>query len=180
MGGQATALRRVFYSPLFITNRFMNPAEEIVKYWLQGQGYFVQSSIRVEGGANREIDILAIDLKAKNRRHIEVSVSISMAVFSGDAKTKAAEYTRKFDHPSIVKEIKKRFGPDAAYTKELVVGDVAIRHTNVSKEFIEAMAAFDIRVILISDILKEIVPKLGSHIQLNPIIKTVQLTKKFL
>jgi len=34
----------------------MNPAEEIVKFWLQQNGYFVQSSIRLK--QNRELDIL--------------------------------------------------------------------------------------------------------------------------
>jgi hypothetical protein len=50
----------------------MNPAEEIVKYWMQQQGYFVQSSIHIPKGQNREIDILAIHEKENIRRQEKV------------------------------------------------------------------------------------------------------------
>jgi hypothetical protein len=156
----------------------MNPAEEIVKFWLQEKGYFVQSSVRVDQGRNREIDILAINKQGENK-HIEVSVSVEMAHFKGDASTRAEDYVKKFFYPSIVSEVQKRLGINN-YEKQLVVGDVAIKRKDISKEFIEECKKLDIKVILISEILAEIFPKLKAHTQLNPIIKTIQLTKKFL
>ena len=47
----------------------MNPAEEIVKFWLQNAGYFYQSSIRLPH--NKEIDILVEQIfKSKNINNI--------------------------------------------------------------------------------------------------------------
>src|SRR3989338_9286501 len=65
----------------------MNPAEEIVKFWLQQNGYFVQSSIRVPLGRNREIDILAMHEKEDKKKHIEVSVAIRMQAINHNVQT---------------------------------------------------------------------------------------------
>ena len=157
----------------------MNPAEEIVKFWLQKNGYFVQSSIRVENGRGREIDILAIDNKGSEKRHIEVSVSIEMADFKGDARTKAEGYIKKFSHPSIVNQVTRIFGENAIYSKELIVGDVAIKKKDLLKEFIEECGKLNIKVKRISEILNEITPELKAHTHLNPIIRTIQICSKF-
>ena len=51
----------------------MNPAEEIVKFWLQHNGYFVQWSIHVPNGYNRELDILAIHEKEAKKNILKFS-----------------------------------------------------------------------------------------------------------
>lgn len=161
-------------------HKFMNPAEEIVKYWLKENGFFVQSSIRVPNGRGREIDILAVDDQGNNKRHIEVSVSIEMAHFHGNAQTRAQDYDKKFHHPKIIEEVQRRFGNHNEYRKELVVGDVAIKKENVIDKFITECRKLDIHVIPISGILEDIYPKLKAHNQLNHTVKTIQITKKFL
>jgi|SRR3989344_6154201 len=158
----------------------MNPAEEIVKFWLQQNGYFVQSSIRVPRGYNREIDILAVHEKENKRKHIEVSVAIRMQAIGHTVQTLAALYVKKFDHERIVSEVHRKFYANENYAKELVVGEVRLRGLDVLEEFTAECKKSDIEVIPISRILKEIVPDLGGHTHLNPIIKTIQLANKFL
>src|SRR3989344_6765832 len=99
----------------------MNPAEEIVRYWLQEQGYFVQSSIQL---GRKEIDILAIHSKDKNdRRHIEVTVSIKMVDTKNTAQTGAIDYNeKKIRDKRIEGEVSKRFDSQE-YSREVVVGD---------------------------------------------------------
>jgi len=64
----------------------MEPAELIVNAWLQMQGYFVMTNIRVDeadrnGGKKPELDILAIKLKEDKKKvesklHVEVTVAV--------------------------------------------------------------------------------------------------------
>jgi len=158
----------------------MNPAEEIVKFWLQKNGYFLQSSIRVDNGRGREIDILATNNDGKVKRHIEVSVSIEMADFKGNAKTKAEGYIKKFNHPSIINQVIRCFGEGSVYTKELIVGDVAIKKKDVLEEFTRECKKLHIKVIRISEILNEITPELKAQTHLNPIIRMLQISSKFM
>lgn len=157
----------------------MNPAEEIVKFWLQNTGYFFQSSIRVEKGQNREIDILAMDNEGNNRKHIEVSVSIKMRDHKNTPKTRAEKFLEKFNHPKIKSEAEKKF-KNGFYEKELVVGDITLEKTDGFKEFSEHCKNLKINVIPFSKIIKEVANILKEHNQLNPIIKTVQLCQRFL
>ena len=151
----------------------MNPAEEIVKFWLQINKYFMQSSIRLP--QNREIDILAVD-EDGNKSHIEVSVSVRMANYKMDAKQLAQEfYDRKFH--SVEQEVKSRIGEN--YKKKLVVGKVSKGNTDISLEFIQECKNLEIEVILFQNILNEIRPLLLTNSHLNPIIKSVQLTEVF-
>lgn len=158
----------------------MNPAEEIVKFWLQQNGYFVQSSIHVPKGRGREIDIFAIHHDTHEIKHIEVSVGIRMAVYSGDAATKAAEYSKKFMNSRVKDEVRRRFGGTGHVKRELVVGDVSIKNKDVLKEFIKECKSHSITIILFSKILNEVATSLGTENRLNCIIRTVQLCKKFL
>ena len=157
----------------------MNPAEEIVKFWLQQNGYFIQSSIRVPNGYNREIDILALHEKLDERRHIEVSVSIRMQAINHDVETLAAHFAKKFEHSTVVTEVQRRFDASKPYTKELVVGEVKISGQDALTQFIAACDKYGITVITIEDILNDIVPKLGGQTQLNAVIKTLQIAHKF-
>ena len=158
----------------------MNPAEEIVKFWLQENGYFVQSSIHVLKGQGREIDILAIHRKTRKMKHIEVSVGIKMSVFKGDAAAKAAEYSKKFMNSRIKDETRRRFGVTGPIKRELVVGDVSIKHKDVLKDFTKVCKKHHIDVVMFSVILNDVADKLKFENRLNPIIRTVQLCKKFL
>ncbi len=159
----------------------MNPAEEIVKFWLQEKGYFIQSSVHVPNGQNREIDILAIHGENLEKKHVEVSVSVRMQAIEHTAQTQAAKYAEKFEHVRIVDEVHRKFYSNQEYTKQLVVGDVSFGGYDALEEFTaECASKYGIEVIPLSRILIEIVPILGSHSQLNSVIKTLQLANKFL
>jgi len=151
----------------------MNPAEEIVKFWLQANKSFMQSSIRLP--YNREIDILAID-KNGDKSHIEVSVSVRMANYTRNAKQLAQYFYDKKFHP-VEQEVKNRIGEN--YKKKLVVGKVARGNADISSEFIQECKSLNVEVILFQNILNEIRPLLLTNSHLNPIIKSVQLTEVF-
>lgn len=151
----------------------MNPAEEIVKFWLQSNKSFMQSSIRLPH--NKEIDILAVD-ESGNKSHIEVSVSVRMANYTRNATELAQEYyDRKFQ--SVEREVKNRVGKN--YKRKLVVGKVSRGNTDITNEFIEKCKKLNIEVILFKNILNEVRPLLLTNSHLNPIIKAVQLTEVF-
>ena len=151
----------------------MNPAEEIVKFWLQSKKYFIQSSIRLP--KNKEIDILAID-KYGNKNHIEVCVPVRMANYTENAQQMAQGfYERKF--LSIEHEVKNRIGGN--YEKKLVMGNVSYKNKDIALEFIEECKKLNIEVILFKNILNEVRHLLGTNSQLNAVIKAVQLTEVF-
>lgn len=152
----------------------MNPAEEIVKFWLQEKGYFLQSSLRL--AKNKELDILAIDPKTNEKFHIEVSVSVRCANYDKNAEEFAKDFSkRKFE--SVKNEVEKRLGQ--SYKKILVVGKISLGKVDILEEFIQECKKLNIEVILFHTILNDVRPLLltGSH--LNPIIKSVQLTEVF-
>ncbi|MEK7075991.1 MAG: hypothetical protein AAB948_04335 [Patescibacteria group bacterium] len=156
----------------------MNPAEEIVKFWLQEKGYFVQSSIKV---GRKEIDILAVhSLNPADKRHIEVQVSISPLATDPPEKEACDYQEKKFDDPNITQKIRERFGGDFPYVKEIVKGEVRYRGRDCFKLFSDECSSHGITVIPFSTVLGEVVVALGPGSQLNPIIKTVQLCKKFM
>lgn len=158
----------------------MNPAEEIVKFWLQKNGYFIQSSTRVPLGRGREIDILALHEKDNKKKHIEVSVAVRMQAIGETVETLAVRFAQKFNHERIAAEVHRKFHDNLNYTKELVVGEVRLGGQDVLPEFTAECGKHGILVIPISTILKEIVPDLGGHTHLNPIIRTIQIMNKFL
>jgi Holliday junction resolvase-like predicted endonuclease len=154
----------------------MNPAEEIVKFWLQEKGYFVQSSIHLK--QNREIDILAIDKDGKEKSHIEVSVSVRSQQFEKNAQQLAQEkYGTKFNTEAVKQAVEKRLGEN--YKMIFVTGKVAKGKTDITTEFIGECKKLGIEVVLFQKILNEIRTSLGTSSHLNPIIKTVQLTEVF-
>lgn len=152
----------------------MNPAEEIVKYWLQSKGYFLQSSIRLS--QNRELDILAINEKG-DKLHIEVSVSVRMANFSKDARDLAEFFnTKKFLETS--NEVEVRLGKN--YKKYLVVGKVLFGNEDIKSKFIKECKKLNIEIWDFEKIIAEVSSSLSTHTHLNSIIKTVQLANIFL
>ena len=156
----------------------MNPAEEIVKFWLQQNGYFVQSSIKV---GRKEIDILAIhSVNQSDRRHIEVQVSVSPLATEPPDKEAHDYYEKKFKDPTIEEEIRKRFGSDLPYAREIVKGEVRYRGRDCFKLFSDECQTLGITVVPFSTVLREMTDTVGTGSQLNPIIKTVELCKKFL
>lgn len=156
----------------------MNPAEEVVKFWLQEKGYFVQSSIKV---GRKEIDILAVHaLRPEDRKHIEVQVS-SNSMATKPPEQEAQEYQeKKFDDPDIRQEIHKRFGGDLLYAKEVIKGEVRYRNQDCFELFAHECKKFDIEVIPFSKVLREVADGLGGGEQMNAVIKTVKLCHKFL
>src|SRR3989344_603746 len=111
----------------------MNPAEEIVKFWLQINKSFMQSSIRLP--RNKEIDILSMDENGQ-KSHIEVSVSVRMANYKLNAQQLAQEYwDTKFNDITVKSEVEKRLGN--TYKKKLVVGKVSYKGKDITVEFIE-------------------------------------------
>lgn len=151
----------------------MNPAEEIVKFWLQQKGYFLQSSIRLP--KNKEIDILAIDPKG-NKYHIEVSVSVRMANYKLNAKQLAKHFQqRKFK--DVAHEVKKIIGKK--YKKIFVAGELTFKGKSIEKEFIEECGKFNIDILKLRNILCEVIPTLSTHSHLNPVIKSIQLAHIF-
>src|SRR3989344_3332827 len=151
----------------------MNPAEEIVRYWLQEKGYFVQSSIQL---GRKEIDILAIHSKDKNdRRHIEVTVSIKMVDTKHTARTWALDRIKnKLRDKRVVREVRKRFN-SRRYSQEIVVGDVKLKKKAGFAELQKEFKRLGVKAIYFGDIINEIAPSLKRGMCLNPIIKTLQL-----
>jgi|SRR3989344_7217410 len=159
----------------------MNPAEEIVKFWLQHHGYFVMSSIHVPRGQNKEIDILAIHEKEGRRKHIEVQVSVHSLNFKRTPQMTALYYKEeKFEHPKVLQEVHNRFGGDFSYEKELVLGEVSLKGKDVIIPLTDECKSLGITVIPFSQILREVATELGTGTHLNPIIKAIQLCNKFL
>ena len=151
----------------------MNPAEEIVKFWLQNKGYYYQSSIRLPH--NKEIDILSLDEQG-NKSHIEVSVSVRMANYKFNAEQLAQDfYERKFK--DVEEEVSKRIG--SVYNKKLVVGRVMKGNEDITEDFIKNSKKLGVEIILFKDILNFVRPLLLTNSHLNPIIKTIQLTEVF-
>ncbi|GAB3995131.1 hypothetical protein GCM10028807_34470 [Spirosoma daeguense] len=53
----------------------MNTAEHLVEIYYRQAGCFTMSDIKVISGNNRQLDLLAINIKTKKYYHIEVSVA---------------------------------------------------------------------------------------------------------
>lgn len=152
----------------------MNPAEEIVKYWLQTKGYFLQSSIRLP--QNREIDILAIHENGEHV-HFEVAVSVRMANYKANAQELAKIFCDK-KFLAVQDEASSRLGKK--YKRKFVVGKVSKGTQDIRSEFITACKGLGLEVLKFEDILTEVAATLSTHTHLNPVIKAVQLTTIFL
>ncbi|MDO8591245.1 MAG: hypothetical protein Q7R65_04720 [bacterium] len=159
----------------------MNPAEEIVKFWLQENGYFVQSSIQV---GRKEIDILAIHKKdKKDRRHIEVTVSIRMVDGKGrSVREWIADYKKRKFQPKKIREIvQERFGSNV-YSKEIIVGEIRLKRNKKKQgftEFKEECCKRGIKAFYFGDVIKEIEPSLKKGRCLNRVIEAWQLYRRF-
>lgn len=151
----------------------MNPAEEIVKFWLQEKGYFLQSSIRLP--KNKEIDILAVNSK-DDKLHIEVSVSVRMANYKLNAKQLAKDFNdRKFK--AVASEVEEKLGKK--YKRILVVGKVFLKNDDIMNDFVSECKNLNLEILKFENILNEIIPMLSTHTHLNPAIKSVQLASVF-
>lgn len=53
----------------------MDPAEDFVSLWLQGQGFFIMSDVKV-GYRGKEIDFLGINPQTGKKVHVEVHASV--------------------------------------------------------------------------------------------------------
>jgi hypothetical protein len=107
----------------------MEAAELIVNAWLQMQGYFVMTNIRVDeadrkGRKKPELDILAIKLK-KNKKEVEsklhVEVTVSVHPFGRWDEEYLEEILKKFNEERRKRWVKKYIG--GGYKKLLVMSD---------------------------------------------------------
>ena len=146
----------------------MNPAEEIVKFWLQNKGYFIQSSIGLPKG--KEIDILAINRKG-DKLHVEVSVSIN-SVNSRTPKALALEECNK-KFKAVESSVESRLGK--GFKKIYVRGRINQGKKDIREEYAKECKKYGVEVLRFEDILKEVSTNLSTRTYLNPIIKTAQL-----
>ena len=106
----------------------MEAAELIVNAWLQMQGYFVMTNIRVDEsgkkkGKKPELDILAIKLK-KNKKEVEskLHVEVTVAVHPfGRNKKYLEKILKKFNEESRKRWVERYIG--RGYKKLLVMSD---------------------------------------------------------
>ncbi|MBI2639752.1 MAG: hypothetical protein HYW90_02575 [Candidatus Sungbacteria bacterium] len=150
----------------------MNAAEEIVKYWLQSKGYFIQSSISLP--KRKEIDILAIH-KNGAAMHVEVSVSIR-SVNSKNAKLLAKEECNK-KFKSVTKEVEARFGKK--FKRVYIRGRIAQNGRDIRDDYAKECKKIGVEVLKFENVLKEAMSGLATPSQFNPIIKTLQLMNEF-
>jgi hypothetical protein len=144
----------------------MDPDKEIINWWLNKQGFFTISGIKVD--KNRVIDLIAIKLvdgKATRIMHIETAVSVSNI----DA-AKIKGYVERFEDASInakVKEtIKNYIGDFTSYEKVFIVGQ------DTSSLNMKSITVFSF-----NDMLLEIMKSLDKQNYFNPVIRTLQLLK---
>jgi len=104
-------------------------AELIVNAWLQMQGYFVMTNIRVDEsgkkkGKKPELDILAIKLK-KNKKEVEsklhVEVTVAVHPFGRWNKKYLEKILKKFNEESRKRWVERYIG--RGYKKLLVMSD---------------------------------------------------------
>lgn len=151
----------------------MDPAEEIVKYWLQSKGYFLQSSINLPGG--KELDILAIH-KNGEKLHVEVSVSCNSVVTQTAEKLSVKECAKKFI--TVKGEVEAILGKN--YKKIYVRGRIGPANSSFREHYVKECKKMNIEIKNFEEILTEISSNFLGCTSLNPIIKTVQLSREFL
>jgi len=170
--------RRVLYLP---TNfKFMNAAEEIVKFWYENQGYFCIESRSVPHSRGKEVDLLAIKLSKdkktiKEKLHIEIQVSIN------SINDKTAEYLAELYDQSKFFKVKDYVETilGKGYKMVEVRGKICRNGKNIRDEYIKIRAEKNVSVIAFDSILEDVKKTLLTNTQLNPIIQTLQFTKFF-
>jgi len=152
----------------------MDPAEEIVSLWLQRQGFFVMSDVKV-GYYGKEIDFLAVNPISGRKIHVEVHASVfPLAPFRARGPARygnkpIAERIKHYYNNKFVGATKKETGEllnqciqemaakklnSRDYERLLVLGKV---HEMDSEDQLRSeFRAYGVEVRFIKEILKEI------------------------
>jgi uncharacterized Zn finger protein len=145
------------------------------------KGCFTMTNIMLVGG--KEIDILAYNSLSQEKYHIEVRIATGKGFrlrIIDTQTSKGIKHKRglntlnaiKFAHPVVTAKIQQIFGT-TEYKKVLVVWDVE------NNEVIEqAKAVYDIEVWKISDVLSEMMRKIGTKSYRDDALRIVQLISK--
>jgi hypothetical protein len=142
----------------------MHAEKEIVNLWLNKNGFFTISGIKV--GGNREIDILAVQQalgQIQEIWHVEILSSIT--------SIDNISYEERFNNKQVVKVLKekiKTFAKEIEYKKILIIG----KTSNIEKYNIN-----EYTIIKMSDILFDIFKDIDTHYYKNHSIRTIQLIK---
>jgi hypothetical protein len=134
-------------------------------------------------GGGKEVDLLAYNPRTGEKYHIEVRVTIGRGFHLRliDTQTKDGRKHRrgldtlneaKFVHPTVANKVTEIFG-SSDYRKVLVVWEV-----QDSKVIDQAKAVYGIEVWKISDILSEMMSKIGTKSYRDDALRIVQLISK--
>ena len=158
----------------------MEPEVHIVDRYLQlVKKCFTMTNIMLKRG--KEIDLLAINPKTNEKYHIEVRIATGFPLRMIDTQTRNGRKHKrgvdtlnkiKFEPQIVVHGVKEIFG-SPEYKKVLVVWDV--QDSDVIKG---AKDVYDIEVWKISDVISEMMTKIGTKSYRDDVLRTVQLISK--
>lgn len=157
----------------------MEPEVHIVERYMQlVKKCFTMTNVMLGGG--KEVDLLAYNPRSGEKYHIEVRVATGRGfrLRMKDTQTKDGRKHRrgvdtlneaKFIHPNVTNEVSEIFG-SFDYRKVLVVWEV-----QDSKVTDQAKAVYGIEVWKISDVLNEMIKKIGTKSYRDDALRIVQL-----
>jgi len=139
------------------------------------------TNIMLKGG--KEVDLLAYNPRTHEKYHIEVRVATGKGfrLRMKDTQTKNGRKHRrgldtlneiKFIHPTVTNKVNEIFG-SSDYQKVLVVWEV-----QDSKVIEQAKAVYGIEVWKISDVLSEMMKKIGTKSYRDDVLRIIQLISK--
>jgi len=162
----------------------VDPAEELVRIWLEEKGYFTMANRRIKGG--KEIDLLAIKPDG-DKLWVEVHVPIKPLGRLRGPRHKAARYSKlplserikgivecKFDQEKS-EFVKKKLKGEPR--KMFVFGDTG---GDDEKEVVEEFKKHGIEAISFKKILAELEETLKKRTYMDPTRRYFQLLSKYL
>jgi len=165
-----------------ISEKLLEPEVHIVERYMQlVKKCFTMTNVMLGGG--KEVDLLAYNPRTSEKYHIEVRVATGRGfrLRMKDTETKNGRKHRrgldtlneiKFVHPTVTNKISEIFG-SSDYKKVLVVWEVQDR-----KVVEGAKAVYGIEVWKISDVLREMMKKIGTRSYRDDALRIVQLISK--
>ena len=160
----------------------MEPEVHIVERYMQlVKKCFTMTNIMLRGG--KEVDLLVYNPRTNEKYHIEVRVTIGRGFRLRliDTQTKNGRKHKrgldtlneiKFVHPIVANKVTEIFG-GSEYKKVLVVWDV-----QDSEVIDQAQKHYNIEVWKISNIINEMIEKIGTKSYRDDVLRTVQLISK--
>jgi len=160
----------------------LEPEVHIVERYMQlVKKCFTMTNVMLGGG--KELDLLAYNPRTNKKYHIEVRVATGRGfrLRMKDTQTKNGRKHRrgmdtlneiKFIHPIVTNKVTEIFG-DSDYRKVLVVWEV-----QDSRVIEQAKTVYGIEVWKISDVLSEMMRKIGTKSYRDDVLRTVQLISR--